>query len=159
MHKLFIAIAVVLALVLPSTGNAAKLPSSEFSYSTVKVSQKVGKMKVTKVDKNPELGLGDVVYFSGTMTLSGDFEYSKEDGIGCPLTITLDKASLRVLPHVRGELNNYFKLDDCERGLGKLKRGTRGKITFTINKLLVSPPAGEIGGSVATIVKIMLGLD
>lgn len=111
-------------------------------------------MKVTKIDRNPEWGLGDVVYFSGAMTLSGNFAYSKEDGMGCPLTITLDKTSIQALPHVKGEKNSYLQLDDCERGLGKLKRGTQGKITFTIKKLLVSPPAGEVGGNVATLAKI-----
>ncbi len=111
-------------------------------------------MKVTKIDKNSEWGLGDVVYLSGILSLSGDYFYPKKAEMGCPLTINLNKASLQSLPHAKGEKNNYLQLDDCTKGLQKLKRGTKGKITFTINKLLVSPPAGEVGGSVATLVKI-----
>ena len=159
MYKSLVSLTIIGAFLFPSVSFAAKLPSSEFSYAKVKVGQKVGGMKVTKIERNigetKGWGIGDMVYFSGVITLSGDYDYSAEDGMGCPLTITLDKTSLKKLPHAKGEGENaYLQLDDCEKGLKKIKRGTSGKMTFIINKLLVSPPAGEVGGHTATLGKI-----
>lgn len=124
----------------------SKLPKANFDKNTAKVGDKVGGMKVSKVEKTQDV---ITLTFSGKTTVKGT--YTHHDGKKEPLVAgkicmtNLDAASEVKMPKVNGARTSFFcfiNKKEAEKEFGAT--GSTGTATVEIDELIIPlPTAGD----------------